>query len=146
MENYLNSAADVQVQAVNNETTETGTMSNVRVVKIKKKNFEILVNSICDDLKPDIIDCINYDHFDDLDDLVERLVRLTEMVKNLRGEEDEIDLEGLMEVYPLEFGFIAGELLYRSGELTFLGNELIGNIDDEHDSKTVYEFFKSMRA
>ena len=133
--------ADVQVQAANNETTETGTMSNVRVVKMKKENFEILVNSICDDMKSDIIGCIRLNDFADLTTSIEVLELLTKMVRNLR-DEDEIDLCELGEEYPDEFDYITNYLFWEDGELTSYGERMLGNIDNEDDYNTIYEFFR----
>lgn len=139
--NFNNEAVDVQGLAANNETTETSTMSNVRVVKMKKENFEILVNSICDDMKSDIIGCILLNDFADLTTSIEVLELLTKMVRNLR-DEDEIDLCELGEEYPDEFDYITNYLFWEDGELTSYGERMLGNIDNEDDYNTIYEFFR----
>lgn len=136
-----NGLAGVQELAANNETTETGTMSNVQVVKMKKENFEILVNSICNDMKSDIIGCIRLNDFADLTTSIEVLELLTKMVRNLR-DEDEIDLCELGEEYPDEFDYITNYLFWEDGELTSYGERMFGVIDDKDDFNTFYEFFR----
>lgn len=143
--NFNNEAVDVQGLAANNETTETSTMSNVQV--IKRDNFEKLVNSICDDMKSDIIGCIRFNDFANLTALdfptapLEMLESLTKMVRNLQ-DEDEIDLIELGEEYPDEFDLITNYLFWEDGELTSYGERMFGNINDVDDYNTIYEFFR----
>ena len=132
-------AADVQGLAANNETTETGTMSNVQV--IKRFNFEKLVNSICDDMKSDIIGCIRLNDFANLTAPLEMLESLTKMVRNLQ-DEDEIDLIELGEECSEEFDHITNYLFWEDGELTSYGERMLGNITDEDDYNTIYEYFR----
>ncbi len=136
-----NYAADIHGLAANRETTATGTMCNVQVVKMKKENFEILLNSICDDMKSDIIGCISLNDFEDLTASIEVLELLTKMVRNLR-DEDEIDLIELGEEYPDEFDYITNYLFLEDGELTSYGERMFGIIDDEDDFNTFYDFFR----
>lgn len=135
-----NGLAGVQELAANNETTETGTMSNVQV--IKRVNFEILVNSICNDMKSDIIGCIRLNDFANLTAPLEMLESLTKMVRNLQDDKDEIDLSEVGEEYPEEFDYITNYLFWEDGELTSYGERMLGNIDNEDDYNTIYEFFR----
>lgn len=134
-----NQAADVQGLAANQETTETGTMSNVQV--IKRVNFEILVDSICEDMKSDFIGCIRLNDFSNLTVPLEMLESLTKMVRNIR-DEDEIDLSELGEEYPDEFDHITNYLFWEDGELTSYGERMLENINDVDDFNTIYKFFR----
>lgn len=139
MSKRKSNATDVQGLAAQIESTETGTMSNVQV--IKRVNFEILVDSIREDMKSDIIGCIRLNDFSDLTAPLEMLESLTKMVKNNR-DEDEIDLSELREKYPYEFDYITNYLFWEDGELTSYGDRMIGNINDVDDYNTIYEFFR----
>lgn len=139
MKKIKNSAADVQGLAAKQETTETGTMSNVQV--IKRVNFEILVDSICEDMKSDIIGCIRLNDFSNLTAPLEMLESLTKMVRNIR-DEDEIDLSELGEKYPDEFNHITNYLFWEDGELTSFGERMFRNIDYGDDFDTIWEIFR----
>ena len=132
-------AADIQGLAAKNESIAMGTMSSVQV--IKRVNFEILVYCICEDMKSDIIGCIRLNDFSNLTVPLEMLESLTKMVWNIR-DEDEIDLCELGEEYPDEFDHITNYLFWEDGELTSYGERMLGNIDNEDDYNTIYEFFR----
>ena len=109
---------------------------------MKKNSFIVLVDSICNDMKSDIIRCIRDNDFSDLVAPIEMLESLTKMVSNLQDDKDEIDLIELGEEYPDEFDHITNYLFWEDGELTSYGERIFVDIDNEDDYNTIYDFFR----